>query len=326
MPRLLPTIAVTTVLAASVAAFLQSCASTSGEPAAAARSAPVCVDPPTLADDKPRDYPGIHNVVAYHDGFYSGSVPEGDAGFDTLEGMGIKTIISVDGAVPEVEGARARGIRYVHLPIGYNGFDEERKLELVRAVRDLPGPVYIHCHHGKHRSAGAAGAVAVSLGWMTPGEAVARMKVSGTAPNYKGLYQCAAESVSLTVVEVDAAPANFPEVSLPDDMVQSMIGIDEATDHLKAIEAAGWTVPQDHPDLVPAAEAGRVADHFRLLQTNASVRNKPAEFAQLLACATDEAQALEDALASGAAEPEALTAAFRLVVRSCKDCHAKYRD
>ena len=60
------------------------------------------VAPPTMADQKPRDYPGLHNVVAYHDGYYSGSVPEGAEGFDALAGMGIKTIISVDGAEPDV--------------------------------------------------------------------------------------------------------------------------------------------------------------------------------------------------------------------------------
>src|SRR5262249_27875258 len=139
------------------------------------------------------DYPGIHNAVTYHDGFVSGSVPEGDAGFDTLAAMGVKTIISVDGAEPEVDKARARGIRYIHLPIGYNGFDEQRRLHLSRATRDAmaDGPVYIHCHHGKHRSAGAAATIAESLGWLTPQEGVARMKVSGTSPDYKGLYACA---------------------------------------------------------------------------------------------------------------------------------------
>ncbi len=326
MPRILPAIAVTSLLAAGAAGLLQSCASSGGEPSAAAHPAPAKVDPPTLTDEKPRDYPGVHNVVAYHDGFYSGSVPEGDAGFDTLERMGIKTIISVDGAVPEVEEARARGIRYVHLPIGYNGFDEERKLELVRAVHDLPGPVYIHCHHGKHRSAGAAGAIAVSLGWMTPEAAVGRMKVSGTAPNYKGLYRCAEESISLTVVEIDAAPADFPEVAPPAGLVKSMVAIDEATEHLKAIEKAGWTVPKEHPDLVPVAEAARLADLLRLLQDNARVKAKPAEFGQMLTESAAAAQSLEDALASAAPDPATLSAAFKVVTKSCTDCHAKYRD
>ena len=117
------------------------------------------IEMPTLKDSKPRNYHGLHNVVAFFDGYLSGSAPEGDIGFEELERMGVKTIISVDGAVPAVERAKARGMRYIHLPIGYNGFDEKRRLELVRATRDAmkDGPVYLHCHHGKHRSAGRGG-------------------------------------------------------------------------------------------------------------------------------------------------------------------------
>jgi hypothetical protein len=98
-----------------------------------------------------------------------------------------------------VEKAKARGIRYIHLPIGYNGFDEQRKLQLVRATRDamVQGPVYIHCHHGKHRSAGAAATIAASLGWLSPAESVDRMHVSGTAANYTGLYACASSATIL---------------------------------------------------------------------------------------------------------------------------------
>ena len=76
-------------------------------------------------DSAPKNFPGLSNVVAFHDGFYSGSAPAGDAGFDSLSSLGIKTILSVDGAMPDVELADKYGMRYVHLPIGYDGFDDE---------------------------------------------------------------------------------------------------------------------------------------------------------------------------------------------------------
>ncbi|KAA0212158.1 MAG: hypothetical protein EDM82_15295 [Cyanobacteria bacterium CYA] len=283
---------------------------------------------PGLAEDKPKDYPGIHNAVAYHAGFISGSQPEGDAGFDTLAAMGVKTIISVDGATPEVEKARAHGMRYIHLPIGYNGFDEERKLELTRATRDAieAGPVYIHCHHGKHRAAGAAAAVAASMGWLTPEQGVARMRVSGTAPNYTGLYACAQTATVLSADAIDAVPADFPEVSKPSSYVQGMVDIDHAFEHLKAIEKAGWAVPSDHPDLVPVAEAGRLADLYRVLHDTGYVKGKPSEFAAMMTQARTHAQALEDLLAAGEKDKTRLSAQFKLVSASCKNCHAKYRD
>ena len=48
---------------------------------------------PATADPAARDLPGLHNVVAFHDGFWSGSVPEGDAGFASLKALGVRTII-----------------------------------------------------------------------------------------------------------------------------------------------------------------------------------------------------------------------------------------
>ncbi|MFO0829530.1 MAG: cytochrome c [Phycisphaerales bacterium] len=281
---------------------------------------------PALNDDQPREYPGLHNVVAYAEGFVSGSAPEGDAGFDTLRALGIRTIISVDGAEPEVDKATSRGMRYVHLPIGYDGFDDARKAELVRAVRDLPRPIYIHCHHGKHRSAGAAGTIAVSLGWLTNDAAVARMKVSGTAPNYTGLYSCTQKAAVLEAATIDAASAEFPAVTKPKSMVKAMVEIEEVVDHLKLIEKAGWKAPGDHPDLVPAAEAGRLADLLRNLDGDAGTKKRPPEFATLLAEKAKVAQALEDLLVAPQTDAAKATEQFKLVNASCKECHRSYRD
>jgi protein tyrosine phosphatase (PTP) superfamily phosphohydrolase (DUF442 family) len=295
--------------------------------------------PPSMSDDAAKDLEGLHNVVAYHEGFWSGGVPEGKAGFEQLRSMGVKTIISVDGAVPDLELAKSMGMRYVHLPIGYDGFDDARKAELVRAVRDLPKPVYMHCHHGKHRSAGAAAAVAVSLGWMTNEQAAARMKVSGTAAGYKGLWSCTAKAAPMAAAVIDAASASFPEVTRPESFVASMVAIDEAFDRLKLAEKAGWKAPADHPDLAPIADAGKLADLFRLID-EASLRKCSPEGADELkswmARSATAAAQLEAALErAGKTAPEgpdaasqraAATALMAGLAADCKACHAKYRD
>ena len=299
-------------------------------PAVQQRAVPAL---PTIDAAAPADAPGLHNVVAFAPDVLSGSVPEGDAGFDSLKAWGVSTIISVDGAVPDLERAKARDIRYVHLPIGYHGFDETRKLELARAVRDLPRPVYIHCHHGKHRSAGAAGAAAVTLGWMMPEQAVARMKVAGTAPSYSGLYRCTAEAAKVADAAISGARADFPEVSRPVGLVKGMVDIDLTWDNLKAVQKAGWSVPENHPDLVPAAEAGRLADTMRLLRDDATVKAKPTEFQAMMARNAEQAQSLEDLLAKLAAgtrpspeDTERLNAIASHIAATCKACHAAYRD
>src|SRR5690606_22513376 len=144
-------------------------------------------------------------------------------GFRSLERLGVKTIISVDGAAPDVEAARARGMRYIHLPIGYDGIDHEQKLRLARAARDAmaQGPVYVHCHHGKHRSAAAAGTIAATLGWASSEAMIERMRVSGTSPNYAGLYACTSTAVALPADLIDRVPADFPSVSMPRGIVKA---------------------------------------------------------------------------------------------------------
>ncbi|MBM3978440.1 MAG: hypothetical protein FJ299_15810, partial [Planctomycetes bacterium] len=188
---------------------------------------PITLAAPVADAPEPADFDGLHNVVAYSDGLYSGSAPEG-RGLESLANMGIRTVVSVDGAQPDVEDARALGLRYVHLPIGYDGIDDQRRLELTRAVRDLPGPVYVHCHHGKHRSAGAAAAIAVMLGRLDNAQALARMKVSGTAPNYTGLYACANETSPATTAQIDSASDAFPSRWKTTGLVQGMVEIDFA--------------------------------------------------------------------------------------------------
>jgi hypothetical protein len=246
----------------------------------------------------------------------------------TLAGLGVKTIISVDGAVPHVAAAEALGMRYIHLPIGYDGFDRTRRLELTRATRDsiAEGPVYVHCHHGKHRSAAAAGTIAVSLGWATTREMTERMRVSGTSPHYAGLFTCTANASPVSMGVLDEIPADFPSVSRPAGLVRGMVEIDGIMERLKVIEIAGWKVPPSHPDLRPAAEAGHLADVLRFLESDQRVQLKPAEFGSLLRASRDAARRLEEMIAVEEPDTAQLSGQLAIVGASCHDCHARYRD
>src|SRR5690349_19529458 len=94
---------------------------------------------PSSSDFARVEAAGLHNVLRVSDRLYSGSSPEGEEGFRSLEELGVRTVVSVDGARPDVEGARRHALRYVHLPIGYDGVPRDQALRLARAVRDLPG-------------------------------------------------------------------------------------------------------------------------------------------------------------------------------------------
>lgn len=319
------------VLAVAVAA---SCASDDH-----AKPAQRPVPEPTVVLDRPsvppeefnnregRDLGPLHNVLRVTDRLYSGNSPESDAAFAELQALGVRTIISVDGGRPLVDRAAAYGMRYVHIPVGYDGIDGQTQVLIARAYRDLPGPVYLHCHHGRHRGPAAAASAAVILGEMTPEQGVALLKAAKTSPNYPGLYECVS-SISPEFRDfVDRAPPadSLPSVATVSGLVANMVGIDFCFENLGHVKKANWAVPKDHPDLVPAAEAGRLADHYRVLLDDPECGSISAEFVALLRRSWEEAQALEDAIVAKKGA-EHLDALFAAVDQSCRDCHNSYRN
>lgn len=288
------------------------------------REAPMPTLQPPSGADKPVDYPGLHNVVDYAPGIYSGSAPQGDQGFASLTALGIKTVLSVDGTLPEVDRAEAHGLRYVHLPIGYDGVPEARGKEIAAVIEKLPKPLYIHCHHGKHRSAGAAATGCVITGLLTPAAAIARMHVSGTAADYDGLYDSARQAQPLPASALPAHPEEFPSSAEMTGMVETMVAIDNAFDDLKVVRGEKWQVPASHPDLVPARTAGRLHDLLSGLANDSELQQKPADFHQHLQQSVDAAQRLQRAIAAN--DAGASESAYKTLNDSCKACHRIYRD
>jgi protein tyrosine phosphatase (PTP) superfamily phosphohydrolase (DUF442 family) len=299
----------------AASALCISCTSTKQEPAAASPDAK-----PTIIQAH-----ALHNVHEIDSMIYSGAQPDDDAAFDELKSMGIKTIISVDGSTPNVEKAKARGFRYVHIPITYAEVSDDERIEIARAIRDLPGPVYVHCHHGKHRGPAAAAAAAITLGRMTGEQGVAFMKLAGTAPNYTGLYACVAAATPEPQSVIDAAPHDFPPIHKPEGIVAAMVDADVTLANLEEIHAAGWTVPTDNPDLVPASEAGRLVDLLRYAGEDHRAKAEGADFAGKLNAGIAAATALEDAIVANA-PAAALDQKFKLLNTACNTCHAVYRN
>jgi protein tyrosine phosphatase (PTP) superfamily phosphohydrolase (DUF442 family) len=274
--------------------------------------------------------PGLHNVYRINDRLLSGSSPEGDEGFHSLQKLGIRTVISVDGATPDVERARKYGLRYVHLPIGYDGVSERQALRLARAVRDLPGRVYIHCHHGQHRGPAAAAVVHLCLDEKCGVEtALAEMRRAGTDPRYTGLYAAPRMIHRPTSEELDRVPGDFPETAEVAALAQVMVGVDETWERLKQVRRAGWKTPRDHPDLDPAHEALQLVEHYREAGRLPQVRERSEEFRRWLSEGESGARELESLLRPPDRKPvtEAVAEkAFQGASAACARCHAKYRD
>lgn len=258
------------------------------------------------------------------DGVYSGGVPQGELGFDTLEALGVRTVISVDAARPDVERASARGMRYAHVPVGYAGLGSGERLNLARALRDLPRPMYIHCHHGQHR-----GPTAVAVGLRTIGEisgerAIAVLETAGTSPRYRGLWADARNTVPAPADELDAWTPELPEVARVEGFGRAMAEMDRAFERLALVRGAGWAAPADHPDLVPTALAGRVVDLLRVSGDDPVETADPGAFVAALRDAAGHASALERALDAG--DRASAERSWAALAASCKECHIKTRD
>ena len=269
---------------------------------------------------------GLHNVLRIADQLYSGSGPDSEKSFASLRKLGIKTVISVDGARPNLELAKKHGLRYVHVPIGYNGMSHSQVVRLAKAVKEVPGPIYIHCHHGKHR-----GPTAAAVAQLCADEnckvatALEILKKAGTDPKYKGLFASIRNFQRPSNREL-ASVGVPPEAVRAAGLTQAMVSIDNTWDHLILVRAAGWKTPKDHPDLDPRQEVGQLIQHYREVSELPKTKDRPADFLRKLADARAIAKDLESILGSPTVDAGAAEKAFAKANQACTRCHAKYRD
>ncbi len=275
----------------------------------------------------------LPNSVQIHPRVISGGLPAGNSAFEELAELGVTTIISVDGATPDVEAARAYGLRYVHLPHGYNGISEQRAQELAKAVREFGGRIYIHCHHGKHRSPAAATVACVSAGMLPPSAAASVLELAGTDPHYGGLYRSAQEARPMTHDMLQALQVEFRESVEVPPMADAMVALERSHDDLLAIAAAGWQPTNDHPDLDPIQAAILLEEHFAELLRREHGAQRPAEFLQLLRDSAATARQLRSELIKWrrasdgeSVPPHSLSQLSSKIGSTCRICHQKFRD
>ena len=272
----------------------------------------------------PSNVPGLHNVYRLGETLYSGSSPDEDGAFESLAQLGVKTIISVDGAPPDVEASRAHGMRYVHLPITYGSVPHEILVGLVRATHELPGPIYVHCHHGKHRGPAAA----VSL-WrcldkhVTDEQAVAAMKRIGTADRYQGLFASVRDFTCPTNAELHAATSDLPESSHVPPLAKSMSEIDRIWDAVAkpSVDRHATTLSFQLTTTYDLAEqfreAARLADVADDMQPG---------FAAIVADLEKLAEIIQSELRDPSAPSPHRAEAVARIAKRCTECHTKFRD
>ena len=274
--------------------------------------------------------PGLHNTFRLTDWLLSGSRPEGDSGFLSLQELGVRTIISVDGDRPDTATARQRGLRYVHIPIGYDGIPQGKLMQLVKAARDLPRPIYVHCHHGKHRGPAAAVAIQACLDdRCTIDRALATMRTLGTDSKYRGLFASVQRIERPSAEQLDAISDDFPETAPVSSFVERMVEIDHTWDRLQKLHAANWKIPTDESDLDPADAALQLVEHYREAARLSDPSQRSTEMQGLLRSAEESAIQMERTLRelpTRPLDPKALEPHFQQCKVACATCHAKFRD
>jgi len=267
------------------------------------------------------DLPGLHNVIWVGDGLLSGGEPQGEEGFASLARLGIKTVVSVDGARPNIESARESGIRYVHIPIGYDSVPNRAGLALARVAREADGPVYIHCHLGRHRGPAAAAIACIASGKTKPKEALQILETAGTGKEYAGLWR---DVEAYIPPSADAELPELFEAAPVESLAAAMSSIDRHWDNLKLCRDSGWQTPSDHPDLAAAQEALVLREAFHEASRAGQSGRFDERFQEWLA----EAESVAAALEAGLRQPEHEDADERLqhLERSCKRCHEAYRN
>jgi len=270
----------------------------------------------------------LHNVFKVDAALYSGNAPEDEAAFRELAKMGIKTIVTVDGTKPNVALAHQYGMRYVHLPFGYDGVPQARGEELAKAVQvaEAEGPVYLHCHHGKHRAPSAAAIVCQALDGWTKEQAIDLLHQAGTAADYSGLYRDVRAFRAPTAEALARMRADFPEIAKTTPMVDMMVEIDQRCDALKAAQKAGWREVPGHKDTSPAQAAVLVWELFRELARDPETKKRGEEYMTRLAEGEKTAAALR-AMLDDPSQPTAVRdGAFQEMTQTCTTCHKAHRN
>ncbi|MFN3148260.1 hypothetical protein [Bremerella sp.] len=266
--------------------------------------------------------PGVDNVLTVTPHVVSGSQPHGEEGFKTLRELGIEVIVSVDGATPDVDSARKYGMRYVHVPIGYDGISDEAQASLKRVMKDFQqDKIFFHCHHGKHRGPAAAAVACFESGDLSQNQALDFMRSAGTSSDYGGLWK---EITEFRPIPITADLPMLVEVAQVESVAAAMAKIDRIYDQLVLCEKAEWKAPPEHADLDPAQQALLMQEGLhesgRLLKES----QYDAKFRQMLVETEVLSKKLKQQIEAGQTLEASKT--LKAVKASCSACHNDYRN
>lgn len=287
---------------------------------ATGRPAPAVALPNQHAILEKREVAGLENFIQVTERIYSGSEPHDEGDFAALAALGVTTIVSSDGKLPDVAAAARHGIKYVHVPVGYDGVPDKAAAQAIRATREAKGAVYFHCHHGRHRGPALAAAALQSETSCDVATVNEFLALARTSPEYKGLWR---DALSYDIPRLTKMRVQLPEQVQPDNLHDAMHHIDRSFDRLMAARDHGWKTPPKHPDVDPSHEAILLAQVFRELGRT-ETKHMQEDFRAWLKVSDEESLLLSKSIKAG--DLEGATGHFKKIESTCWDCHRQYRD
>lgn len=285
-----------------------------------------------LPDADASEHTGLHNLYWLSENLLSGSEPEGPAALAKLADLGIRTVLSVDGKAPDHANAERFGLRYVHVPIRYRGFEESELLSIAKTFHELEGPFYVHCFHGQHRGPAAAAIGRVLLDGAPREVAIAEMRqYCGTSESYEGLYRAIAAGDLPSRDETDDHAFDFAPEFRFDGLRSAMIDLPRSFDTLADMSERGWQPNPDHPDGNARNEAAKMVEIFEQLAELDEVAAQPDDFRAHITSSIEHSRSLVEALDAfrTAADPDAderARASLQALRADCRSCHSGYRN
>lgn len=281
----------------------------------------------TLPAVPPADLPGLDHVYHLSEQIISGAEPADAEALAQLAEWGVRTVVSVDGKAPDVAGAEALGLRYVHIPIQYAGISENEILQFAKTFRELEPPFYVHCFHGKHRGPAAAAIGRVVLDGLERERAIAEMRQwASTSGKYEGLYAAVAAAELPTPAATAEFAFDFPSRKAFGGLRAAMVAMTRTWDHLEWFQDNGWERLPEHPDLALIREAEQLVEQFDAASLDVSAAAWTEGFHALLGDGRQAARNLARALQQTPRDLRSAEIAMETLDVSCRECHRGYRN
>lgn len=252
--------------------------------------------------------PNLRRVAA---GVLVGGSPTNPADWRSLAELGVRTVVGVDGLPPDAASARRHGMRVIHVPIGYGGVSAEASAQLTRVAAEAERPLYVYCHHGRHRGPAAAAIVCRAAGLLNADAARRLLDEAGTDPKYKGLWR---DVEAFTPPTPGRSRPKLHEASPVPPLRLAMSQLDTAWDRATSAEESATRLDA----LILAAEAMR--ESRRAAEANHAAES----MMRLFDRAIDRLDHL-DRLAADQ-PPEELSRILAPFSAACVACHAEHRD